>query len=235
MAKAGTGMSPLHVAVTQPPGRENIIKILLDAGAPIDKQSVYHGTAMHYAFRHNRPVALRMLVERKANVTLFDAENQRPLQRGAQVGSVEAVREFLSIAATNPAYFKVVDQPDLLGNTALATACSTGQTEIVKLLLQAKRPGLKDSTRMVPMVDRNKVNSRGNTCLHVAAALDFEEIIDALFESELIGNRAISSGKYPDMNKKNADGKTPLDLATKKAAKASLKKFAHIQPDKTEL
>jgi hypothetical protein len=31
------------------------------------------GTAMHYAFRHNRPVALRMLVERKANVTLFDA------------------------------------------------------------------------------------------------------------------------------------------------------------------
>jgi ankyrin repeat protein len=148
-----------------------------------------------------------------------------------------------------------VDQPDLLGNTALATACSTGQTEIVKLLLQAKRPGLKgmlntytsatniaqssycftDSTRMVPMVDRNKVNSRGNTCLHVAAALDFEEIIDALFESELIGNRAISSGKYPDMNKKNADGKTPLDLATKKAAKASLKKFAHIQPDKTEL
>jgi hypothetical protein len=40
-------MSPLHVAVTQPPGRENIIKILLDAGAPIDKQSVYHGL-FHY-------------------------------------------------------------------------------------------------------------------------------------------------------------------------------------------
>ena len=44
MLKAGQALSALHVAVTQMPGKEIIVRMLLEKGAPLELQSAFHGS-----------------------------------------------------------------------------------------------------------------------------------------------------------------------------------------------
>jgi hypothetical protein len=120
------------------------------------------------------------------------------LHEAAKMGSSSAVDEFLEKELADG-----VDEKDSRGITALGYAIGANRLDIVKSLIKKK-------------ADAGACDTDGNTGIHYAAGYGRKEVLE-----HLIGE------KGSNVNAKNSDGKTALDVAEKNgqsAAKDVLKK-----------
>jgi ankyrin repeat protein len=72
---------PLHHAAEH--GRLEIMTMLLDAGADINAITKYRNTACHIAILNNQFDALKLLVERGANLAVVDSNGDSLLSQAA--------------------------------------------------------------------------------------------------------------------------------------------------------
>ncbi|GAA5999032.1 ankyrin repeat domain-containing protein [Rhodotorula paludigena] len=153
---------------------------------------------VHRLARGGNASLLRMALEQDPDlVTSIDQDSRTPLQNALSalppsVGCVEACLDAFNNLADGGfgerARTKVLENPDGVGNTALLAAASTGNLEIVKLLIGAG-------------ADVHATNEKGVTALHYAASKGHVSI----------GRLLISKGA--DINTRDRASQLPLHRA----------------------
>ena len=110
-------------------GHEEVVKILLAAGADINKTDHQGQTALHIASFKDHTHIVDLLLDRGADPNVVDVSGQTALHDAAWWGHKNMVKILLAREA-------VIDVTDDMGWTPLKEAVSQGQTSVVKLLLE---------------------------------------------------------------------------------------------------
>lgn len=112
-------------------GQEEIVRLLLDAGADINAVSALtEATALAFAAIKGRPSVVRVLLERGAAVDMPSGSGATPLTHAASEGQTECLRLLL-------AHHADVNAATRRGMTPLMFAAHRGDEEAVRLLLDA--------------------------------------------------------------------------------------------------
>jgi TonB family protein len=80
-------------------GHDEIVEMLLAAGASLDRQNQSGETALHLAARYGRTVSARLLLRAGADFALRDAEGRTPLYRAIERRRADII-EMLQVAAS---------------------------------------------------------------------------------------------------------------------------------------
>ena len=127
------GWLPLISAASE--GDAGVVSFLLDHGARVDQPSQdrdYQERALTVACSRGRAQAVRVLLERRADPSLTDADGSNALMQAASGGWPEVVRCLLGHGGVD------VDARNTYNrSTALSFACAHGRAEVVRLLLEA--------------------------------------------------------------------------------------------------
>lgn len=123
------GSTPLINAAAN--GHVGIAKVILNAGAVVDKPDAFGCTALTSAAYAGRVVMVRLLLDAGANARAHSARCVPPLIAGIMSGKDEVVAMLLS-ANANP----MATAPN--GEIAVVAAAYGGKTDIVKRLLETR-------------------------------------------------------------------------------------------------
>jgi ankyrin repeat protein len=119
--------SPLRAASEL--GHEQVVRLLLDAGADINFDTPIHGSALNMAVSSEEVSIVSLLLKNGADVEAIWCNGGTPLIMAASKGHTEIVKLLLSRGAT-------LSATDSYGWTPLISAAAKGRTETVKLLLE---------------------------------------------------------------------------------------------------
>lgn len=122
-----TGRTALHAAASD--GRAEIVRILLQARADVDRVNDRGGTPLLKACQRKSPDVIRLLLAARAEVDKADYDERFPLLAACKHKHLDIVRLLLEARA---------DVAHEGGATAVFLACQTGQLELLQLLLAAK-------------------------------------------------------------------------------------------------
>ncbi len=191
------GLTPLHKSATV--GNKEMVQLLLDKGAELHAKDPNGNTALHLAAYFGKEDAVKILLERKAAVDARSHKDTTPLDYAVLQGQEGVVKILLEQGAL--ANVKTVDllnilslalkkghlsiakvlleaknattnQTDSNGFTFLQAAVLTGDTEIVKFLLDEG-------------ADVSVKAPKGKTLLHLAAGTGKDEMVDLLLQRGL--------------------------------------------------
>jgi ankyrin repeat protein len=123
------GMTPLHYAVSRRHPSEEMVRLLLDAGADLSARARFYDTILHTAAMFGTTSIVELLIKRGAIPTICEADGSTLLHSAARHGAPRTVRIILeaglNIEATNNS-----------GETPLHIAAQSGQDDNVEVLLQ---------------------------------------------------------------------------------------------------
>jgi len=189
---------------------------------------------LHLSLREGHVKIVKFLIASGATLSAKPISGEYVLHKAAVSGKVQLVEMILDKGVE-------LDDPDNYGATPLAAAALQGHTDIVQLLLSkgALVEGKDPNTTPLIMASRNgfkevveelikfkaNVNAlgfEGNTALHEAAHRNHLGLVKLLLQHG------------GDPNLKNANGKTPFDLATTPLIKNNLHPTTSV-PAGTEL
>ena len=142
-------LSPLGLAAYS--GHKDMVELLLDRGADINKESIFGTTPLHFAAERGNIEAARLLISLGAKPQLTKAAANRQ----------EKIISGLLQAGVDP------DITDSDGQTALMRASILGHLNIVQILLQRG-------------ANPNKEDLRGNTPLHLTALWGCKNVANQL-------------------------------------------------------
>ncbi|XP_036970836.1 CARD- and ANK-containing Inflammasome Adaptor Protein [Acanthopagrus latus] len=193
--------TPLFSAVSR--NNEKTVAVLLKAGAKVDldvikeaimlnEESILHllldsargalseeelGSALLSAVRQNHDGLVTVLIDRGANVNVFDKQGYTPLLLSAELGHSEVLRVLVAKQAK-------LDATLSDGSSALHLAVHSGSAPIVQTLLGK---GL----------DPNTTGPKAQTPLHLAAQCNRPELVDLLLRARAQVNAAAQDGLTP--------------------------------------
>ncbi|KAJ6302164.1 hypothetical protein OIU77_016285 [Salix suchowensis] len=164
--------------------------------------------AIHAAARGGNLTVLKELLSDCTDVLSYrDKQGATILHAAAARGQVEVVKDLI-------ASFEIINSTDNLGNTALHIAAYRGQSSVVEALIVAS-PLLTSS-----------INIAGETFLHMAVS-GFQNPafrrLDRQIElmKQLMSGKLLMSARSINVNVRDADGMTPLDLLRQRPHSAS--------------
>ena len=141
--KSNIGYTPLHYASYR--GNNDVIKLLINNGANIERKNDEGLNVLHMAVQGNRTASLIYFVEKyNLDYMLTDNIGSTPLHWASYVGSEECV---LYLITLNPD----LNKQDNEGLTPLHLAVSSDRTKIIKKLLYAGADrNIKDKQNRTP-------------------------------------------------------------------------------------
>jgi len=173
----------LHAAVEL--DRTEIVEFLVNAGAQINILNHQRMTALHLAAFFGFDSTVSVLIDAGAEIDENDGGGFSVIYLATQNNHIGTVRLLISKNAD-------VDQANLLCNyTPLMIAAKKGYFTVIQMLLKA---GCKF----------NKVDSNGDTALHIAVMWNQVEVVEELIDAGA------------DVNLGNKKGETPLSIASAK-------------------
>lgn len=196
-------------------GNVEILKRELDNGAQIDLSEPKSTlTALHFAAQEGHLDAVRLLLERGANINSKNFRSSTPLMLASRAGHLEIVRLLVEKGAD----LEIVDGRD---ETALFLAAESGHVEVVKLLVaHGAKLNVRNISKQTPLFqavfgDHDEVATvlieagadvklkdySGESALHWAAGREAPELVKLL----------LRHGANP--RAKADDGETPIDRA----------------------
>lgn len=110
-------------------GQEEVVEVLLERGAEVDKQDKLGRTALHRAASRGHERIVARLLEAGADAGAMSEIGWTALMTAASCGHVSIVRLLLRERAG------LVDHRDRDGASALWVACKNGKADVVKVLL----------------------------------------------------------------------------------------------------
>ncbi|KAF1730286.1 Ankyrin repeat-containing protein C6C3.08 [Beauveria bassiana] len=123
-----SGWTPLMIAASVPES-DDVIRVLLKAGADINKRNNSGQTALHFVASKMSLDTAKLLLEHKASTRVKDRRGQYPLHRAAAIGSVPMCLLLLKkLSPTNP--------QDVEGYTPLHHAIAEGHGDTAVALLK---------------------------------------------------------------------------------------------------
>ncbi|MBQ3525951.1 MAG: ankyrin repeat domain-containing protein [Akkermansia sp.] len=200
-------------------GHTEVVKALIAAGANINAADANGNTALIFAARKGHLNIVNALIAARVNTELPDIAGKTALTYAAQEGKNEVITALTAAGAG-------LNTQDIDGNTALMCAAIANQNAAVQLLIDAK-------------ADLNLKNKNGYSAITAAAWAGNTEAVKALLTAgatitaneiegfTLLMNARGNSLYLPtlkaagvDLNMKNAEGKSALQLATEKGHSA---------------
>ena len=168
-------------------GRNEIVELLLSAGADVAEQDNPGNSPLYLAVRRGDVEIAELLISFGAVIGVFysGAGRIEPLYLGAGTGNVEMVRLLLNAGVVN------VNEPRLVnGHTALFIAAGRGDKVIVRLLIERG-------------ADVNWQDRKGRTALY--------EVVDGGWDKVGVVEMLMKAGA--DATIQSNDGSTALDVA----------------------
>ena len=159
-AKNKYGETALILASTD--GSEDIVKMLLEAGANVNVEDNVGNTVLLIAIDRGHKTVIKVLLERGADVNAENRSGQTPLRYVSGRGREDIVKMLLEAGAN-------VNVKDNIGNTALLVAIDRGHKTVIKVLLEAG-------------ADVNAENRNGRTPLRQASQGGRECIVNMLLK-----------------------------------------------------
>jgi ankyrin repeat protein len=130
-ARSLAGVTPLMVASTE--GHVEVVRCLLNKGAPVDEQDHRGTTAVACAYTWSRPSVVRLLLERGADPTIAANSGWTPLMLASEICNLKNVRLLLG----RPAVKATINHRLRDGTTALWWACNWADSVgVVRALLE---------------------------------------------------------------------------------------------------
>ncbi|KAG8186159.1 hypothetical protein JTE90_022745 [Oedothorax gibbosus] len=162
------GNTQLHLVLSDLKLDENVVKELLDLGAPVNAENNLGQTPLHYALLHQNgelPI-IKLLVSKKANVNKDDEEGFGPLVYALM--NANCSTDVIKFLCDRGADVNVVDKS---GYTLLHHASSNRKLslEVFKMLLNKG-------------VSAHTVNMYGETALHRAVQYSRKEVVGLLLK-----------------------------------------------------
>ena len=154
-----SGKTALHVAAAA--GNREVVTILLERGAEINRQDSTGETALHVAAAADKSEVVKVLLKHNAARDLQDEQKRTPFQTAVIYGSAEASMKL--------AQAEIVNTPIYAGDTPLFYAARQGQKGVIKYFL-----GLG--------ADIDHQNRDGDTPLHYAVRYGHKETVEFLIE-----------------------------------------------------
>jgi ankyrin repeat protein len=131
LAQTRTGETPLHYAASL--GSPATVKLLLDKGARVGKANRFGNTPIFFAVARGNPEIVRLLLERGAFADDMNNDGGTPLN-----GAVRLQNRALVSLLLDQGQAAVDGRAGKLGETALHTAASLGDADMLQLLLEHK-------------------------------------------------------------------------------------------------
>jgi ankyrin repeat protein len=149
---------------------QDIVKLLLNsADIDLDCQEKYSGdTALISATRSDQTTIIDWLVEKHANINLTNCHNETALLIASRAGFLNSVKLLLTAAKID-----LDAQENKYGNTALIFAATSGNEDVVQLLLEEG-------------ADSNLKNHENRTALMAAAIAGHPNIVELLRKHDSI-------------------------------------------------
>ena len=160
-ATTDDGTTPLRQAAFQ--RFPEVVKVLLQHGADVDKASLDGDTPLHCASQVGSVEVAEVLLECRADVNKTNMKRETPLDFAAHFGHLAVVRLLLQSRAD-------VDKADHDGTTPLHFAAQKGSVEVAEVLLESRAN--------VTMTDTTK-----ETPLHLAAYFGHVAVVRLLLQS----------------------------------------------------
>lgn len=154
-------------------GQTELVLRLLEHGAPVDQQSSFGLTALHYAALYGHEVILRAALKAGANVEAKTSNSQTPLHYAAMGGYTMMAQLLVKSGADIEA--RTTDD-----HTALSQAALRGCISAVRKLLDHG-------------ADINACTDNGKTALDLATMNGHTELVQLLVERGLRGNKSEGS------------------------------------------
>lgn len=202
--KNAKGFTALHKAIRSPNTTEKFITSLLnDPGININEKSDDGHTPLHLAVKNQNEQWVKLLLEKKASITIGDAFNNTPLHL--------AVRENNQVIVELLAQPLAINKINNAGETALHRAVRASKEDNVKLLLD-KNANVNLATAQSSVSKLPSLKSGKSSALHFALS---GYHINSAIVTLLIDKKA-----FPDYA--NENGKTAAYLALAHAEIAHL-------------
>ena len=219
------GWTLLHKAAQA--GAPAITRYLLSL--PESNPNIQEGSAqktpLHIAITTGHDaVALVLIADSKTDVNSKNIDQETPLHHAVSLNKAELTKALLCRPDIQ------VNSIDILGDTPLHRAAQRGFTELAKLLLQAG-------------ADTQLVNKQHKIAAQVASQAGHKTIVDSVAQFNQLKNQlfdAIKQNNIPEVKKllqvisiariTDAQGNTPLHLATKYANKELMASLFYVTP-----
>jgi serine/threonine-protein phosphatase 6 regulatory ankyrin repeat subunit B len=155
------GETPLHVALTAKPKNPSILKLLLDAGFPVDRRGQNGSTPLIVACQNGDYYSAELLLRYDAAINSKDNQGQSATFHAAFGGHYEIVTLLLN----RKPRFNAADNND---KTPLLAACENGHLSVADLLMRSS-------------ANVHLSSSDGYNPLTTAASQGNAEMIDLIF------------------------------------------------------
>ncbi|KAK7476855.1 hypothetical protein BaRGS_00031937 [Batillaria attramentaria] len=154
------GRKPLHIACEH--GNNDLVKILLDAGASVDAQDNNGRTPLHVACRYNHVDVMKSLLATESDVDAKDDSGFTPLHLACKHNFPDVTKCLIEAKSD-------VNAKGNNGNTPLHVACVNKAIDSAEALLGAN-------------ADIEARNEADNTPLHMACVSGSKEIVQMLLK-----------------------------------------------------
>ena len=209
--------------------RTATISALVNKDAIIDHTDSIGAAALHYLAELNDVAAIKLLAEKKANLNVQDSAGRTPLIAAADYGSEEALKALIELKAE-------LNHTNTNGDTALMVAATFGYKGCVEALMAAKadltltnKDGF-NAFLIAATADKKKEAEKAQQreiakmLLAADASLAptperLEELTQDIMSRPLVAYPEFLSQLQAvgvDLNAKNAEGKTALQIAEEK-------------------
>ncbi|PGH07901.1 hypothetical protein AJ80_07941 [Polytolypa hystricis UAMH7299] len=179
---------PLHCAVDS--SKEEIVKLLLDAGADVNVKNANGDTPLHSAAGSSKEEIVRLLLDAGADIDDMTKSGSTPLHSAVSACREDIVKLLLDAGAN-------VDDMTKAGYTPLDYAVLEHREDIVELLLDAG-------------ADVNMKGVKGSTPLHLCVDAYDDDDSDGSYHSEIL---SLLLERGADVDAKDDEGNTPLHYA----------------------
>ncbi|XP_062407425.1 ankyrin repeat and SOCS box protein 2-like isoform X2 [Sardina pilchardus] len=186
---------------------EEMVAILLNNNASVNKLCIQSWTALHETVTHNNLEIAEMLLKAGAKVNIVNQYGITPLFVAAQAGHVDILRLLLKHGAD-------INSQAGDGATALYEACKNGHEKIVEFLLSQKADANKPGKTgllpihiaaergydgiiemLIPATSRQRVRRSGISPLHLAVERDRDEVLEILINAGFDVNAQLSEDR----------------------------------------
>ena len=168
------GYTPLYNILDWGDGYQQLYKLIIDAGAPVDIECHFGGTALIRAARMNHVWAMEMLIA--AGADPYRQARLSPLGEAAAGGQLDAVRHLVEHVKCDPGQVTVGGFVD--GATPLHCACLGAHVPVVAYLLEHCRAAIDLEARYTCKWGSSVCPARATPLMH--AYLNDKPLADRL-------------------------------------------------------